>query len=441
MFTIFADSDGGNKSNAEWALLELWIGTAWLDTHLQPNFDKENLFRLAGFWPQIAEGTEVPTSYTRNSVAYAEKRESGVSKWYGVGEHWPRVEGVLDGSDAAFVGYRSESEDMNHCLQSEDKGTTWTKVNGGDTVSTNQLAAPDGETTMDAIIADATDTQHGFTQNITLTAEPWFYSEVVSKGDKNWVRLRNSTVANCDAYFNISAGTIGTVGAGATAEIIDLGSDRYLVAIMFTGTVAAHTFQALSALADTDDTFAGDGSTKNTYFWGSVIGKGAYPFSYIKTTTSSQTRVADNLYFKGDDGNLGDQLGTIVAGFLHRAYTPTVVENLITISDGGAAADCLNLRMDTSKHLEIYCKDGGVEQVHVAGSTDACDDDDHKGRARYHANHVWGLLDDASEISEDTACTIPNDIDRIHIGCDEAGVNQFRGWIRKVRAKAISTSL
>lgn len=440
-FVIGANSNGARLSISGFEYFAIYMGQDWLDTHEQDDLAKERFSRLCGVYPQIARGTAVPLVCSRASVAMLRKYESGSTRLYRVEENWPRIEHVKDGSDNDFKGYLSEPEAENICLQSEDMSTTWAKVNAGDTIDSDAAAGPDGEIALDGIIADATDTQHGFSQPMTLTAASWVFSKFFEVGDRDWGYLDVSTIANAYAYFDLATGAIGTTGAAATAGIEDYGDGLYRCWITYTGTVAAHTHRSLAADADGDNSIVGDASTTNIYQGYAQVELGIYPTSYIKTTTAAATRAADRLYYDGDDGNAGDEHGTIECTVLAHDAAPASVRNLVTLSAAGSADNKISYRLNTSQQAEVYVRDAAADQVSSAGSTDACDDEDHIHRLRYKVNSVWSLLDGSQEISEDDSCTIPT-IDRIDIGADEGGDSQAGPdvWIKKVRAKRISTS-
>lgn len=440
-FTIGAQVNGTIPALSGIEYLAFYEGQDWLDTHVQDDLVAERFARLCGTYPQIARGTATPLSCARNSVAMLRKYTGSATKLYRVDANWPRIEYVKDGSNDDFKGYLSEPSAENKCLQSEDMSTTWAKVNAGDTIDSDAVAGPDGETSLDGIIADATDTQHGFSQSVTLTAASWVFSKFLKAGDRTWGYLDVSTITNAYAYFNLSSGAVGTVGAAAAAGIEDYGGGLYRCWITYTGTAAAHTHRSLAADADADNSIVGDASTTNIYQGYAQVELGTYPTSYIQTTTAAVTRAADRLYYDGDDGNAGDENGTIECTVLARDETPASVRNLVTLSAAGSADNKISYRVDTSEHAEVYVRDAAADQVSSAGSTDVCDDDPHIHRLRYKVNSVWSLLDGSQEIAEDSACTMPT-IDRIDIGADEGGANQAGPdvWIKNVRAKRISTS-
>jgi hypothetical protein len=176
--------------------------------------------------------------------------------------------------------------DVNLLRYSEDFTSVWSKLDAGDTITANALAAPDGTTTADALTGDASNGNHGVSQTAVLTAASYTLAVWAKPGDKTWLYLSNDTVATCTAYFNIGAGVgaVGTVGAGCTASITEWNNGWYRCAITFTGTAATHTFKIQTADANADNTVTGDATTVNTYLWGAQVALATVGTRYTPTT-------------------------------------------------------------------------------------------------------------------------------------------------------------
>lgn len=231
-------------------------------------------------------------SVTRSTTAFVEFADMTMAE---IPVNTARVGGRGGGLDI-------EGPATNLMKQSQDFSTTWSTIAA--TISTDVAMAPDGQTTVDGIVGDAIDLQHGVAQNlITLTAESWTLHTRAKKGDQDWLYLDVSTIANATAYFNIVTGFVGTTGAAITNSGIRSGWDGYYHAwITFTGTAALHTFCVYSAEADNDNQFLGDGATINTYVWQAQIEKGSFPTSIIPTFASSVTRNADDITLEPNPG-------------------------------------------------------------------------------------------------------------------------------------------
>lgn len=245
-----------------------------------------DLVALSTLITRIREDGEIDDDYWADSVVTAKINDA-------VKEMWDAILAVPGGKDFLL----KLSNDLtvaavtNLCLQSRDLTTTWAKEDSGDVVAKNVATGPDYTATASSIAGDSTNGTHGVTQAITLTAETYVFSCYVKAGDKNFIQLVNSTVSNCDCYFNLSTGAVGTAGAGCYGGIEAVENGWYRVWIVFTGTAAAHTFILRPANADSDNDFAGDGSTRNSFFWGAQVQTGDRPTRHVPTTTAA---AADN---------------------------------------------------------------------------------------------------------------------------------------------------
>lgn len=212
---IGAASNGTNGYDSKVAYAAMWKQAAWHAAGATgptewATIAAERFARLCGYYPQVANGTAMPTVSTRAFAAYLDKIESSKTKLYYVGAEWLRMCNRQDSLAVNVNGYLSETQAENLITESEDFLTTWTLIDAGDAVLNDQTACPDGRTKAGSIAGDATDGQHGVEIAATLTAATHVYSIFANPGDKDWIYLNNSTVANCDCYFDVANGTVGT---------------------------------------------------------------------------------------------------------------------------------------------------------------------------------------------------------------------------------------
>jgi hypothetical protein len=435
-FTIFADSDGNNKnSDSKVAYIGIWKKQTWLDSHLQVAIDKEIFYKIVGAWPQRALGTEVPTICVRDSPASL--RNNGTT--YFVGEDWPRIEHITDAYGNDFKGYLSEDSISNLMYSNSKSFQSWSK-RAEDTVSTDQVADPAGNITLDAMIADATDTVHYFSEAQSLSASSQYtYSMIMKAGNKDWGYLDSTTLTNISCYFNLSTGVVGTKGAGVDASgMIDLGNGLYRCWMTFSDEGASsETFRCAPAHADTDNDFSGDGSTKNTYFGWAQLEVNSFPSSFMDR--DSGNRADDVLYYKGDDGNVSDSKGTLSCTMLRSDYInyqDTSDIHFLTLTDGGAGTNNILFKIGyNTKKFELVVTTDSSEVVAAIGNISICTNSPRHIVVPYELNNVTALIDGAPDITRDTGCTIPDDIDRITIGSDGANQKQFDGLISNVGIK------
>jgi hypothetical protein len=195
------------------------------------------------------------------------------------------------------LGLLVEEARTNFCLQSEDFSTTWGISNY--TVTTNAATAPNGTATADKLIRNTTDTTTSVTQNVTVTANTAYNCSIFVKASE-WskVGLREGSVSGNYVTFDLSNGTIVSSSV-ATGAITAFSGGWYRISMQMT-TGAAQTTYGVRLIplpnSYTSGTpsysFAGDG-TSGIFLWGAQLEAGAFPTSYIPTTTATVTRAAD----------------------------------------------------------------------------------------------------------------------------------------------------
>jgi len=237
------------------------------------------------------------------------------------------------------LGGLFEGTRTNKCLQSEDFATTWTATRS--TVTANDIAAPDDNLTADKIVEDSTaSATHLITQSISVTSgQKVVISVFAKKGERSEILLQaggTAAPANANVWFDLNAGTKGTVGGGVDdSGIDDMGDGWYRCWLVFTADATdTFSFDILLGSGSETSSYNGDGSS-GVYIWGAQCEENV-PFlsSYIKTTTASVTRVVEDIrYDNTSEANLKASAGTF-----YIAHTPEY--NGADLSDNGVLFDC-----------------------------------------------------------------------------------------------------
>jgi hypothetical protein len=247
--------------------------------------------------------------------------------------NYPLIDGVVNGCPSQLL----EPASTNLITYSEDFiNSAWTKV--GLSVTSGFLS-PNGSLDSYKLIESATSGEHYlektvsentnniYTQSIFVkpfTNNYGFIISVIGIGSSNTVS---------SAKFNILNGLITTStidGLILSSKVTLLTNGQYKCSLTYTlnGTVTSHRMRIRTG---TSLSYAGDG-TSGIYIFGAQLEQQSYPTSYIPTSGSAVTRVAETASGSGDANTFNDSEGVLMV------ETSTLVNGAdvrISLSDGG----------------------------------------------------------------------------------------------------------
>lgn len=264
-------------------------------------------------------------------------------------------------------GYLAEGARTNICLQSQTLDhATWTGAASGMTVTANAAVAPDGTTTMDALVPSNATTNHYIYQTgMARTASAPVCIEFYAKKsgyDFITVQLDDSGGGNCLQSWNLTTGAVGAASAGTwtiNSTAIEAQADgSYRCRLVATGP-SGTVLQCAIGTGDTAATLntAGNG-VKLTYVWGVQIQNNVtFGSTYIPTTTASVTRNGDVLRF-ATAGNAAFDIGTAYAEVTSTGWGTSRGADARILLDSGVANAALYV--DDSAFVGFY--DGTSER-------------------------------------------------------------------------------
>jgi hypothetical protein len=228
------------------------------------------------------------------------------------------------------LGLLVEESRTNLLLRSEEfDDASWTKQSSV-SVSANAVTAPNGTLTADTVTADS---GLGVFQNITSVIGLNYVNSVyVKAGTATSLLLRDDTGAGRHIQFNPSTGqitaTAGTlVGFGSQA----VGNDWFRVWMIY----AADSTTARGIIRP-----GSSGSAQTFTVWGAQLEAGAFPTSYIPTTTATVTRSADVASITGTAFSswYRQDEGTVFANWSY-PVTPSSFPRIWQFTEGAAGTE------------------------------------------------------------------------------------------------------
>lgn len=200
----------------------------------------------------------------------------------------PRVTFTRASTATYYDGKTFAKAEENLLTYSQDfDNALWTK--SGSAVTANSTTAPDGTTTADSLIEDSATSNHGCQQSTTLTATQHTFSAYVKPNGRSWVQLVMNNVTNGFAYFDVTTGSVGTVGAGATATISSAGGGWYRCSITFTAVAGTSVPIIRIASANGTASYTGDG-VSGLFVWGAQLEQRSSVTAYTPTTSQPITK-------------------------------------------------------------------------------------------------------------------------------------------------------
>lgn len=237
-----------------------------------------------------------------------------------------------DGSLSTVGRLLLEPQRTNLALYSDQfNDATWTKV--AVSVTANTITSPDGTTNADTVTANGVTTSHSFFQTIsggTVKA----ISIYAKAGTHQFLQILTGGTANPVANYDIVNGTSNMIGSSSTSSIENVGNGWYRCILSTTDTGATNpTFAFAGSLSSPRNPSVSTSGTM--YIWGCQVEAGAYPTTYIPTTTAAVTRNADVASKTGVSSWIGQTEGSI---FINVNFNPlSTNRDIIYLGDSSNA--------------------------------------------------------------------------------------------------------
>lgn len=323
-------------------------------------------------------------------------------------------------------GLLIEEQRTNLLTYSEQfDNAAWTKSNS--TVTANATTSPDGTVDADKIVETATTAAFSAVQAPTMALSTSHTFSCYMKAAERSFGVMNifTGTASCWTWFDLSSGTVATLGAGATATITPARDGWYRCTLTI-ATAASGTPNVAIWPAATNGVLSYAGTAGSGIFvWGAQLEAGAFATSYIPTVASQVTRTADTALIQAPNFApwYRQNAGTIVAEWAlnHANATGRYIVKGSSPTVGAGVGPWVN-----SNGIDTRAWVGGTSITVGNASLTA----PNKVAFGYSPLNNAASLNGASAVANTTA-TAPADVNLLEIG--GSGASQLNGHIRSIR--------
>ena len=349
-----------------------------------------------------------------------------------VASNVPRIDYTGGGCPSILL----EPQRTNLVLRSQEFDNASFQKNLSSIVA-NTTTAPDGTSTADTWTGDGTNSQHSLAQSVSATSGVAYTQSVFAKkGTNNFLQIVGTgtiyTTATVFANFDLDTGVVGLAGAGATSTITDFGNGWYRCTMTATATATTSGNGFLLWLINSATSVRAESNSLATsvHLWGAQLEAGAYPTSYIPTTTASVTRNTDTCVKTGISDLIGQTAGVLFVE--SAALFDDLTYRAISISDGTSSNRLYLIYLIVSNQVQISGVTGGSfflgPVFTLADETDFA-----KIALRYRVNDITLWVNGEKRGTDITSYLLPS-VDFTRLGFDSgAGFSPFYGKAKQVQ--------
>jgi len=253
-----------------------------------------------------------------------------------------------------------EPQRTNSLLQSNTFNTVWINQLGGGTITGGQINALSASDDAWKLTKDAA-SNRSIRQAISLSSATYAYSAFLKSGTLANAAMRVDTSSGARFMnLDLSTGTISsTSGTIVSTSIEDYGNGWYKCTMV----VAESITNAYVYVGEFSGTTAGD-----IYCQRTQLEAGSYPTSYIPTTTTAVTRVADSASKSGISSLIGQTEGTL---YWQGSTVDGVSADIFAVYSDNPLASFVSAYIDSSKFLRLLIRAGGTLVVNAFSAVQA----------------------------------------------------------------------
>ena len=182
--------------------------------------------------------------------------------------------------------------------------------NSSETINTTETLSPDGTNNATKLFGNnGVTTRQSIRQGVTITSGTTYtFSVFLKQGQRRYASIWFDTTNISEGAYYGSTTIIdlqtGTLATGSQTNIVPYPNGWYRCYVTATPTATGNVNMQVSVGSPNNNVSGyianGDGSS-GIYIWGHQVEEGAFPTSYIPTTSSTVTRNHDRAYYENVD--------------------------------------------------------------------------------------------------------------------------------------------
>lgn len=248
----------------------------------------------------------------------------------------------------------------------------WSKTRA--TITANAVTAPDGTTSADKLVEDsaASNTHRAGAPDYSAVSGTSYTFSVFLKSEERahaQISLHITNAGNAFTtlpaiFVNLSTGAITSPSATVTnSSIVSVGNGWWRVSISAAATSSQTQSAGIYLMSDaTTTSYTGD-ATSGLYVWGAQVEAGAFPTSYIPTTTAAAARAADSAVVTPISSFYNQSEGTLFAEVQENATAP--LYGIVSANDN-SASNRVDMRRPGATVMRLLITTAGAEQANLS---------------------------------------------------------------------------
>jgi hypothetical protein len=269
-------------------------------------------------------------------------------------------------------------------------------LNTNVTVTSNTTTSPSGVQDADTIAFSTS----GYVGQSFSSSGFHSFSVYAKYIGTQWLYIQNYNGGDFGTWFDIQNGVIGTIESGVTASIEQAENGFYRCTITMNASSASSSVWVFFNTSS-NGSYSRTGSS---YFWGAQLEAGAYPTSYIPTTSASVTRNADVISKTGISSLIGQTEGTL---FVDAYITGKDSSNgsILFATDKVSSGALIRIIYTSTNALRFDVFDGSSFQCLI--SAGAYNVGDRVKVAGGYKNNDFVMYVNGTQIGTDTSGSVP----------------------------------